>query len=134
MLLSDGYWRISVSQFSTSFSFGPLTPKKQKLLKKYPSPEAILAGFDLDSSRVALLPNGEIVCPRAYIHSVNYGINPIVSCQRINKYYNRYFIPWFPDNILQHLKGTVGELIKYLGKEHNWTKKKDILIMIIKQF
>lgn len=112
ILLDEGdeYRHVTTSDFATTFHIigaGRTPNMKIQIIKRaYTSVEEILCGFDLDSSRIALIQEeGEMipVATQSYIDSVNLGINCIVPSRqsltfnrRLIKYNNRGFVPYVP--------------------------------------
>jgi hypothetical protein len=113
-LHSNGYIRVKTMEHKihvTNVIFNNLDIKLQIIKRKYSDVKEILAGFDLNSSRVALLDNEQILATRSYIDAVEFGINIISpSCQsttfnnRIVKYSNRGFTPYLVGDILTKFK------------------------------
>jgi hypothetical protein len=132
---------IYFSEFATSFNLGKELPSVQLIKRAYKNIEEILAGFDIDASRVALNEKGEIVAPQAYYDAVIYGINPVVPSRqsetfnyRLNKYYSKGFEPYFPGEVManiannprpaQTFKHSYYELYAHRGRSsYKWNPK-----------
>jgi hypothetical protein len=108
------------TEFSITFDrfVDPLLKLKIQLIKrKYNSNTEVLAGFDLDSSRVSLrLVDGKLdaIAPEAYINSVECGVNIMVPCRqsetfakRLKKYESRGFELFLPGDIRTRFDMTV---------------------------
>lgn len=129
--------KVYFGQFATTFDFGHCIPKIQLIKRKYLNVEEILAGFDIDPSRVAMIWSNSqrsIVATQSYINAVNYGINLIVPSRqsetfnfRLAKYYNKGYEPYLPANLIRTIaKGhssthSYQELLHYKNKEYEWT-------------
>ena len=87
----------------TSFSYSTIDPPKIQIIKRiYESPEQIIGGFDLDSSRFYMDSNLDIFCSVGALVSYLYNINPInFSCysatfsRRINKYKKKGYLFYY---------------------------------------
>lgn len=116
--------KVIYSQFTTTFNIGRNYPKFQLIKRKYNCVEDILAGFDIDSSRVAILSthqnNWQVLAPQAYIDSITYGHNVIVPCRqsetfnyRLSKYTNRGFTPYIPGDFTIDFKSKIAGKYTY---------------------
>jgi hypothetical protein len=128
--------KIYYGEFATTFDFGHIMPKIQIIKRAYNNIEEILAGFDIDPARVAMVwRNGRrhIIAPQAYINAVEYGINLIVPSRqsetfnlRLAKYYNKGYEPYLPGGIESKIKKgksvphTYQELLSFRNEKHEW--------------
>lgn len=108
--------QVQISEFATTFTVDKYTPKFQVIKRVYSKVEEILAGFDLDASRVALIfsqGEKEVVFLESYANAVEMGINPVVPSRqsetfnlRLVKYYSKGFRVYLPGNVLTRFKLT----------------------------
>lgn len=79
--------KVYVSEFAISFSYY-CGPSFQIIKRKYPGVEAILCGFDIDPSRVAMIYDKKselgfkLVATKSYLAAVKTGTNLIVPCRQ----------------------------------------------------
>lgn len=144
-LLFNGNYISSIYNTESSISITLNEIIKVQIIKRaYSSVEEILAGFDLNPSKVALtLGEGDkwkFVAPQAYIDAVTYGVNVVVPCwqsetfnSRLSKYRKKGFDIYLPGNIINrhglteekdlNAKGNLKELITYIGDPHKWNMR-----------
>lgn len=134
-ILFDHNKVIKNTNFATTFKKSKQSFKYQIIKRLYNNVEETLTGFDIDSSRVALVfEEGKGLRPlatKSYVYAVECGINLIVPCRqsqtfnkRLKKYKNRGFTPYLtvPFDIKKinfeptHPKGTLLELLFNMEK------------------
>lgn len=113
---------IHISEFAITIQCEAYWPKIQIIKRAYNSIDEILAGFDLDSSRAALLwENGNFkpVCTKSFIDSVELGINLIVPSRqsetfnhRLIKYSSRGYNPYFVGKIIKKITKQSGDILR----------------------
>ena len=128
------------SEFATTFTFGRHWPKIQIIKRAYKNIGEILAGFDLDPSRAALILKGGKLTPvvtKSFITSVKYGVNLIVPSRqsetfnsRIVKYWAKGFEPLLVAEVPEVDRSEDGEYVNHtldnlLANFHNedWNTK-----------
>lgn len=100
------------SRCATSIELSGVNTQVQIIKRQYTNIQEILAGFDIDASRIAIYSDAansyKVIATPSYINSVKYGINIIVPSrqsmtfnQRLSKYTNKGFHPYIPGRYLE---------------------------------
>ena len=122
-ILKDIIIKVYFSEFATTLYLGRHFPKIQIIKRAYSNVDEILAGFDIDPSRVAMIWKKDkirVIAPKSYINAVEYGVNLVVPSRqsqtfnnRLLKYFNKGFLPYFPFGI-DRTKNKTNEVMKGL--------------------